>query len=601
MNDSDLRQKLLGAAVVSALVACCLLPSPVVAQVEPLPFIRAVHYFGAEWPKTFWEAAERGRVAGDFEQIVQDGFNTVIFVVPWRGFQQQLNPPVYDKARFRQLEFFIEEARKAGLLFVLRVSYPHNFDPLSKWSSHQRCEGVFTERNTKRAWRDYLVEINKRVVDQPHYAFSFFSWEDLFCALDTFPLRSAEDRILLARQVGFQKWLAERHSLPEIRVWYGRPIVHWNQVPIPSPNTVPYFYYLKFVNEEMWGGLLEAGRRVMPSLSMEIRVDSEPLRLEDAVLWLPNDVQTDDPQVRASYWVPYFGSPEVQELTAAETLHSLEFMLEVATDSGENTNHVLAQFNFVDDSPGFRGIRIVPEELQTFFDGAAPLLLENTRGYGFWTYHDYRSDLLYNSSFERDLEGWTVTGAPRVVVDHGGDRGLVLAEGESIAQTLEGLDRQYGLLNAPEIEFCVRFSVTTETFLRVETGGPSTTLALNPAESNHCQRVPNGWTAGATNLPIVISSEQGEARLDGLSLFLHVQKMGIYEADGTPGAVVPMIRRLNGMLQEAAPVSAAATRPPDSPSPEAESEATLETDPESDSEPETGPESGPESEPEPER
>lgn len=50
-------------------------------------YVRAAHYFGDSHPINFWESFDASRVDTDLDLIHSLGFNTVIFVVLWRGFQ----------------------------------------------------------------------------------------------------------------------------------------------------------------------------------------------------------------------------------------------------------------------------------------------------------------------------------------------------------------------------------------------------------------------------------------------------------------------------------------------------------------------------------
>ena len=63
-------------------------PEPIPPQTKNKPvLIKAVHYFSSSWPKTFWGDLEYSQVDDDFAQIKADGFNTVILVIPWMGFE----------------------------------------------------------------------------------------------------------------------------------------------------------------------------------------------------------------------------------------------------------------------------------------------------------------------------------------------------------------------------------------------------------------------------------------------------------------------------------------------------------------------------------
>ena len=59
------------------------------------PFVRAAHYFSDGWPLNFWQIMDPGKLIEELSQIIGDGFNTIILVIPWRGFQSDQLKPEY--------------------------------------------------------------------------------------------------------------------------------------------------------------------------------------------------------------------------------------------------------------------------------------------------------------------------------------------------------------------------------------------------------------------------------------------------------------------------------------------------------------------------
>lgn len=54
-------------------------------------YLKSVTYFGDEWVLNFWNS-ETDHLEKDLEQIREDGFNSIILVVPWREFQPEMTP-----------------------------------------------------------------------------------------------------------------------------------------------------------------------------------------------------------------------------------------------------------------------------------------------------------------------------------------------------------------------------------------------------------------------------------------------------------------------------------------------------------------------------
>ena len=85
-------------------------------------FVKAVHYFADGWVLNMWQVMQPQQLATDLRQIADDGFNTVILVVPWRGFQLDQLQPRYDPFYARQLHRALAAADKAGLSVIVRVA-----------------------------------------------------------------------------------------------------------------------------------------------------------------------------------------------------------------------------------------------------------------------------------------------------------------------------------------------------------------------------------------------------------------------------------------------------------------------------------------------
>ena len=85
--------------------------------------IKAAMYFGHTWQINFW-SGEHADADRDFGQIAEDGFNTVIFVVPWRAFQPSLQAGM-NQNMLTRLDYLMERAEAAGgsRCFALRNAW----------------------------------------------------------------------------------------------------------------------------------------------------------------------------------------------------------------------------------------------------------------------------------------------------------------------------------------------------------------------------------------------------------------------------------------------------------------------------------------------
>jgi hypothetical protein len=152
---------------------------------------------------------------------------------------------------------------------------------------------------------------------------------------------------------------------------------------------------------------------------------------------------------------------EGEQLSAERAAELLAYMLEVVSEQGAYQNHIIDQFNFVDDEPKFRGIHadIDTGQVAEFLTLAAPLLASKSAGYGLWAYRDYRQNLLYNAAFRMGMQGWQHS-----------DRGCKIVRSGGIKLAPGAVLRQYLPARVAGLQVTKAFS---QLALRIE-AGPST-------------------------------------------------------------------------------------------------------------------------------
>ncbi|WP_006788227.1 hypothetical protein [Thiorhodospira sibirica] len=524
-------------------------------------YIRAAHYFADNHPTNFWEAFDASRVDEDLALIRSLGFNTVIFVVPWRGFQKTLAPHVYNSFYFDRLRFCISAAVRAGLKYVLRVSYPHCPDPASVGFPTERIEWLLRYPEVRVAWADYLRQIQDVVEGDPDYLFSFYSWEDLWIPIGLFDGLSVSARTEVAVTSGFQRYLSERHGLNEVSVWYGVVFESWEDVPIPLSGTIPYFYFVRFI-DHFWGHeLLSIGRKAIPRLNYEIRIDWDRLEINGKSYHFPHDLLFDDPGPRACYFAPYIGARnEGEDVDALTLVGRLQFALNLMTENGRWPNLFVEQFNYIDNHPDTiaTNAKISGEEVDKFIVGAAPLLLKHSVGYGVWTTIDYLDNVVFNPRFQLGLEGWESAGDSLPTVER--DRHFVsvhLGSSQSIAQTIRMVHywRKAGLVvrivgrsldNVPA-EISVRVGDIDVGKMYFFADKETQTINL------HQKDVLALHEKFGTNVPITLTVFSGKIAVYEVFLYSHVQTKGILNSDRTRGQHCDAIEQLNACLSAGNP------------------------------------------------
>jgi hypothetical protein len=510
--------------------------------------IKAAHYFSSSWPKTFWGDFEKSQVDRDLAQIKADGFNTVILVIPWMGFEIGFMDGVSEPSSlYDRFEWLLAEIEEAGLDYGLRVSFPHSFDPEVGTNNAQLCTDIFVDPLLRDNWVQYLARIAERVdLHRDGFKFAFFSWEDFFCPYARIPRMNAEKRLDIAKRSGYQVWLEKHYPMQLVEMLYLDSFYSYDVVPVPERESAAFWFFLRFVDEFLVDKLVIPGRQVLPELAMEVRVDKDIIHNNTNTMWAKHDLALTDEQLRGSYWGAYYGARNEGELlTAKQALRNFDQMLNEVSDHGKNINHIVEQFNFADNTPGFVGhAQIDPDELPAFLEGAAELLKEKSRGYGLWAYHDYVDSAIYNGSFELDLRGWHSQGELEVIDNDDGDRALRLKAGSAISQTFSPFARFAGLGPSEQITFCASFIL--------DKGPAQIRLQLNQTaygefvvseSAQHCV-VMDAQSMKQTEVEFSISSDV-DVEIDDLRLYSFVQTLNIYDENGQIGSVRDMIIRMN--------------------------------------------------------
>ncbi len=524
--------------------------APIPTQADNKPaLIKAVHYFSSSWPKTFWEDFEYSQVDDDFARIKADGFNTIILVIPWMGFETGFEDGVPEPSvLYERLEWLLAKIDQAGLAYGLRLSFPHSFDPEIGTSNHQLCTDIFTDSALREQWVHYLSRIAQRI-DQHResFKFAFFSWEDFFCPYVSIPNMNLEQRLDLARRSGYQTWLSDNHPRESVELLYRQSFHSMGSVPFPERDSPAFQLFLRFVDQFLIDQLVTPGRKVLHELAMEVRVDKDPIHNGNEITWFDHDLALSDKQLRGSYWGAYYGANNQGELlSASEALRHFDYMLDEVSDHGKNTNHIVEQFNFADNTPGFVGrhAQIEKEELPAFLESSAQLLKQKSRGYGLWAYRDYVDSAIYNASFELGLHGWEIHGEVSIVENADGDQALNMQPLSVISQTFAPFERFAGLGSSEQLTFCANFKPFAKPATITLLLNGMNLAALNISET--AQQCVSMDAQAIKQSEVVFSViSDAEIQIDDLRLYSFVQILGVYDKNGNPGPLRDLIIRMN--------------------------------------------------------
>ena len=493
------------------------------------------HYWGSACPVNFWNSFEECDLADDFAKIRQDGFNTVIFAIPWHEFEAD------SEHMEKRLQSVLSAAEKEGLRTAFRLSYYHDILPDPN-VAQMKTEILFTSEEARIGWAQHLRHVWSILQESPSYDFAFISWED-FQTVNGILSQDESVRLRWARDAGYQGYLREHYSLTDVSKSYGVEFVRYDEIPAPVRTSSAVRYYHEFVDDVLTRRLFQIARESVPGISMEIRVDWD-LIPEDPPRWFVHKSQykvTGEREWLAVYFAPFmFSANAGDEIGADEALGKLNgFIYRTRQLSGARPLFI-DQFNFIDNTVGFeRNTKISPAAIPEFLVRAGDVIREKTRGYALWSHKDYIMTPLYNASFERGLKGWTCdlnNDDHAILRDDRQDSWLRLRAGDSVSQMFRwntpGQLKVY-LQACPE-------KTDRECRLRVASNVDSKVV---PVSGGGCLCVE---LAGGTE--IAIGCESGSILVDNVKIAGHAQLNGLYDAFGRERDYAPAVREMNKII-----------------------------------------------------
>lgn len=511
-------------------------------------YIKSVHYFSSAWPKTFWQNFEKPDVAKELQQIKDDGFNTIVLTVPWRGFERNFSADKTTSvdAMYQRLDFMLNEITALKLKFMLRLGYPHDFTPDVDASILQLCQGMYTEDKTRQQWLDYLHNIKNTVSPyQSNSAGMMISWEDFWCPHFVFTELDEQERLTMAQKMGYVEWLlSDKVNQDLIKVIIGKNNIQAADTPIPLKSEQSYVLYTQFIDDRL-DQILQSTRTVFPGTALEVRIDKYPIQVEDKNIWIGHNLYLEDRNHRATYWAPFWGAENHGELlTAEQAIANFDYFLNQVTADGDNINHIIEQFNFTDNTPYFpHNANIKPDEVNEFLVKAAPLLKEKSIGYGLWAYRDYADNLFYNAYFEQDLHGWNHNEQVSIQAIEG-DNYVRIQPGGFIEQSMVISDRVMLATSYEHMNFCYQGHLAGQINITVS---EEQVAEIDTKAGRQCHLIPVDLFKRNLTGSIKIAA-LSEVVFDELKLFGFVQKLGVYDHFGQPGPYLEGVRQLNRAL-----------------------------------------------------
>ena len=521
--------------------------------------VKAVTYMGSEWSVNFWDS-ELSTMEQDFRQIREDGFNTVIITVPWRQFQPDLNAGDLNPEAYLRLRRIMAAGEETGLQVMLRLGYTwDNFDRVRDVSDRYRR--LRTDPKARERWLSFAKSVYGTASSFRSFSGGFMTWEDFWGFMKE--TETAGSRLgRAAVSSGYRDWLKENIPAEEIALYYGGDAekATGSDAVFPGKES-PARRFVYAWNDAWMNSLLEDTQEVFPGLSMEVRLDIDPV---------PNLYGYQDgcvhnvtfPAGKASYtccmYSAAMGYPAGTVISADRGIDKAwEILGELREDAGKPV--FIDQFLFTDNTPEFsHNAKLREDEIADYITGMAPVIREAGKGYAVWAYRDYADNVVCNGQFAQGRKGWRLYGGD--IVTENGNAMLYLEKGDAAEQSLANQftvlpDEDYVDLRAEPVSSAEQETAAAQgapagnaasagALLEISTGGAVKQIRVDQAG---LFQVPMGKS---NSTELMIRCLEGNVRVDDVKVYSFVTEGGIYHMDGTPGPYLEAVRTLNRLLEE---------------------------------------------------
>ncbi len=506
-------------------------------------YVKSATYFSDEWPINFWNS-ELENLENDFAQIKSDGFDSIILVIPWREFQIETNPVAYNDYAFQKLDKVMNTAQDAGLNVYARIGYTWDYYNDDEENIVDQFCQLMGDEVLQNAWYDYVKKMYVTLSSYENFKEAFLTWEDFWNNLGVCDVTDEKVRIEKAAFTGFQSWLEENYTLKEYNRKYDTEYTSYEEIPVPQRDEPAmesmYAYFDYFLNS-----ILAESQKEFPNLSMEVRMDWDVIYLEDGTMEYFKHNATYS-CMNSSFTTTMYGIPmgfenNGEQVGFREAMEKTEYILKQLKLENGGKPVYIDQFIFADNTPKFKNnAQIKENELNDYLESISSILVENSEGYGIWTYRNYCTNMLYNSQFALGGEEW-----------NSNENAVFGKEEESFVCELEkgGSIQQ----NVPEIrnhfeseEYIFEFEVVNikePGRLVVSVGNIKQTIEIVEKGKVKLEFAKND------SFNVKIESEDCELAIDNLKLYSQVQQGYLYDENNNELQCIESIRVLNESLE----------------------------------------------------
>lgn len=506
----------------------------------------SAHYFADAWPANMWDS-EFENIDKDFQQIKNDGFNSIILVVPWRQFQPEIDKTnTYNRDAFDKLDMIMSKADEYDLGVILRIGYTWDYyQNRGNDAIIERYENIVNDQQTRNAWLEYVERVY--AVANVHESLwgGFICWEDFWNLTTKMKSISGrnEESMKYAENIGFSDYVLANYDISAIREMYDDEKIYSEEdlyVPTEDKKAFKVFYdfYDAFLNE-----LLNDTQTTFPNLSMEVRVDDDWIvneegrnvyySHEDTYICNGSDYST------IMYGIPIGFVNNGEKVSWKEAISKTSDILAKVNQGTEGKKIFIDQFLYYDNTQAYsHNAQLIEEQLDDYLMNAPKVLDKYTRGYGIWVYQDYYVDTIANGSFADELNGWENIQGDADVRKIDGNNKCLLVDGAEIEQDVTGkVTDTVGIITCKldasliEDEFVVKVRLNNE----------EKEILVKEDGTYFVEFDDEEW--GKLSISV-----EGEGFIDNVKLYNFCQRGLIYDVDGNEEELVDTIRKLNVKL-----------------------------------------------------
>lgn len=426
----------LGMAAGLTLAAC--FSSLAAVSATPPSYLKSVTYVSDAWVINFWNT-ESDHMDAELAQIAADGFNSLILAIPWREFQPGTNPVTYNSYAFDKLDRVMRAAEDHGLWVELRVSY--TWDYYEEEESRLRFREMLGDEKLEAAWLAYVEKLYETAASYPNFYGGFITWEDFWNYMeDSTHFGTGLESKKEAERIGYQDYLERFYTLEEVMDYYKpvKPFTSFQDIYMPQKTSPAYKLLFEFYDDYLIG-LLHAAQQVFPNLSMEVRLDVDPVEGKDGGKVGAHHFRT-FPCGTSSYTSLMYSVAMGQEnqgerISAATALAAMDSQLNVVKMYNGGKPIYIDQLLYTDSTEEFsHNAQLEESERNLFITSLPDILRKYTNGYGVWSYWNYTNNPVYNSQFALNERGWETSRAKAVERD--GSRQMQIESNGRISQTI---------------------------------------------------------------------------------------------------------------------------------------------------------------------